>query len=130
MMGGDLELKPFEADRVIWKYQLDTGVESQEVEMPFESRILHVAGQEVSSALGPKIVPTMWVMVDAKSTKRKRVFKVVATGQPFKIGGTRWSGTGVTTQPMRAMQTRTEKYIGTAQCGSLAWHIFEDLDVG
>lgn len=65
--------------------------------MPIGSSILTVQAQDGE--------PTFWALVDPTRESETRTFIVVPTGQPVY---------------------KQHLYVGTAQCGALVWHVFED----
>lgn len=75
-------------------------VDSQEVEMPAGSEILHVGVQ--------KGTPTVWAIVDPEETTfaEKRIIEIYGTGH-------------------RIEDTEHSVYLGTVMDGPFVWHVFE-----
>lgn len=71
---------------------------AEEVQMPVGAQILHVHDQDGG--------PCIWALVDPDAKKEVRRFFIVGTGHKFDP---RW------------------QYIGTAHCGGLVWHVFEEV---
>ena len=87
------------SQHVIYKYPLEEGIGSQQVELPAGARILCAQMQ------GPSLF--LWAIVNPVHPFEHRNFFVVGTGQPFPEG--------------------TASYISTVQQGPFVWHVFEVL---
>ncbi|TNE75026.1 hypothetical protein EP331_00220 [bacterium] len=90
-------------EKTIWKFQLET-TDYQEIEMPYQSKILCVQVQNGT--------PNIWALVDPKSPLVKRAFDIFGTGHPVDYNVKR-------------------EYIGTYQLhgGSLVLHVFGRADI-
>lgn len=80
---------------VIWKYSIPLGRIT--LEMPQDSKILHVALQNDTICL--------WALVEPTAKKSGRTFQVVGTGH--------------------LCIESDETYLGTVQIGQFVWHVFE-----
>lgn len=84
----------------VWKYPLDIGSVTLH-DMPLGAKIIHVQGQNGA--------PALWALVprDVPTLVRRR-FIVVGTGTVLRG------------------DAEALTYLGTAHCGELVWHVFED----
>ena len=90
--------------KTIWKYQLEP-IDNQDIEMPFNSKILTIQTQQEK--------PCLWALVDPSEKTEKRHIEIFGTGHPihYDIGDTE------------------RNYIGSYQLenGALVFHVFENL---
>ena len=84
----------------IWKYTL---------EVERGRRVVMPRGAVPLSFQNQKGLPVLWAMVDPDAPKVEREFSVVGTGHDVP------SGVGA--------------FVGTAQFGSLVWHLFDGGEV-
>lgn len=84
--------------RRVYKYSLQLGLGSQQVEMPHGANIVHVHAQNER--------PVLWAEVNTSAPVVRRTFTVVSTGQDVPVG---WA------------------YIGTVHIGWKVWHVYEDV---
>ena len=89
--------------RTIWKYNIDlldlVGTDLMQIEMPHESKILHVDCQM-------KNVISFWAEIpDGDRILVNRQFQVVGTGQ--------------------GIVRKKSEYIGTVLDGEFVWHLYE-----
>lgn len=83
---------------VIFKYTLRVTDELQFLEVPKDSKLLHIDNQYETI--------TLWIMVNPKRTSIKRAFRVIGTGHKHEDMN-KWT------------------YIGTVLIQPFVWHIFE-----
>lgn len=86
----------------IYKYQLNTPISIQGVEMPIGAEILTVANQE------DKI--TIWAKVDDQAEKEVVEINVYGTGHQ-----------------MYQTEKTKRQYLGTVFIGPLVWHVFKRI---
>lgn len=106
----------------IWKFELGLDVGEQKIEMPKGAKILHVAGQyfedyglgKHTSRIGT--FPTFWALVDPGAEKCERLIKTYYTGDPAP--------------GLLHGEWMFAKYIGTAICGPIVYHVFDCGEVG
>lgn len=88
-------------NRAVWKFPVSPHWASVEIVMPEGAKFLHVGQQDNT--------PMVWFHVDPDAEPEPRRFATIATGQRLDD----------------AVVERLT-YLGTAICGPLVWHIFED----
>lgn len=83
----------------IWKYPIPV-TDHFEIEMPGAAQVISVQIQQGK--------PFIWAIVGPNITPAPRKFRLVGTGNDFKL-------------------MPTDKFIGTFQDGPFVWHLFEIL---
>jgi len=96
--------------REIWKYELEVA-DVQKIWMTKGAEILHVAGQEKSSLSQGHayfgVFPMLWALIDPGAERVQRLIAVVGSGNPAPS------------------EEDSAKYVGTAICGMMVWHVFD-----